>query len=129
MERQAHEIQSWGDNVYVNIPLMNTRRQPSYELVRALSAAGVKLNVTALLTLEQVRAVAAALHAGTPSIVSVFAGRIADTGVDPVPVMREALQTIGATPNAELLWASPREVLNLYQAGGLAATSLRPPTT
>lgn len=119
MERQAHEIQSWGDNVYVKIPVMNTRRQTSYELVRALSSAGVKLNVTALLTLEQVRAVAAALHAGTPSIVSVFAGRIADTGVDPVPVMREALQAMAAAPNAELLWASPREVLNLYQAAAI----------
>jgi transaldolase len=119
MERQAREIQSWGDNVYVKIPVMNTRRQPSYDLVRALSSTGVKLNVTALLTLEQVREVAKALDAGTPSIVSVFAGRIADTGVDPVPVMRDALQVIAATPNAELLWASPREVLNLYQAAAI----------
>jgi transaldolase len=119
MERQAREIQSWGGNVYVKIPVMNTRKQPSYELVRALSSAGVKLNVTALLTLEQVGEVAKALDPGTPSIVSVFAGRIADTGVDPVPVMREALQLIAATPNAELLWASPREVLNLYQAAAI----------
>jgi transaldolase len=116
MERQAREIRTWGENVYVKIPVMNTQRKPSYELIQMLSAAGVKLNVTALMTLEQVRAVTAALRGGAPSVVSVFAGRIADTGVDPVPMMREALSIVREANGAELLWASPREVLNIYQA-------------
>jgi transaldolase len=119
MERQALEIRGWGDNVYVKIPVMNTQRKPSYELVETLSRAGVKLNVTALLTLDQVRAVGAALRGGAPSIVSVFAGRIADTGLDPVPIMREALGLLADVPGAELLWASPREVLNIYQADAI----------
>jgi transaldolase len=116
MERQAREIGSWGDNVYVKIPVTNTKREPSYELIRRLANAGVKLNVTALLTLDQVRAVGDALKNGAPSVVSVFAGRIADTGVDPVPLMAEALQILKGAKDAELLWASPREVLNVYQA-------------
>jgi transaldolase len=116
MERQAREIATWGENVYVKIPVMNTQRKPSYALIKTLSAAGVKLNVTALLTLEQVRAVGDALRGGAPSVVSVFAGRIADTGVDPMPLMTEALQLLRDVPGAELLWASPREVLNIYQA-------------
>lgn len=116
MERQALEIRSWGTNVYVKIPVTNTQRKPSYELIQRLSDAGVQLNVTALLTLEQVRAVAQALKNGAPSVVSVFAGRIADTGLDPMPLMAEALSILKVAPRAELLWASPREVLNIYQA-------------
>jgi transaldolase len=119
MERQAREIRTWGDNVYVKIPVMNTQRKPAYELIHTLSAAGVKLNVTAVMTLEQVRAVAAALRGGAPSVVSVFAGRIADTGVDPIPLMREALSIVREAKGAELLWASPREVLNVYQADAI----------
>jgi transaldolase len=116
MERQAHEIRSWGDNVYVKIPVTNTKREPAYRLIKNLSEAGVQLNVTALLTLEQVRAVGQSLRAGAPSVVSVFAGRIADTGVDPMPLMTEAKSILADAPRAELLWASPREVLNIYQA-------------
>ena len=118
MERQAREIASWGENVYVKIPVTNTRaRIGSCALVRRLSHAGVKLNVTAILTLEQVRDVVDALPAARPSCVSVFAGRIADTGRDPVPIMSEALRhPAAAAPNAELIWASPRELLNIFQA-------------
>lgn len=116
MEQQARQIATWGDNVYVKIPVSNTRREPAYELVRKLSHEGVKVNVTAMLTLDQVRAVARALEGGAPANVSVFAGRIADTGVDPVPVMAEAVRILGDAPNAELIWASPRELLNVFQA-------------
>ena len=116
MERQALKIRTWGENVYVKIPVSNTRREMSYGLIERLSGAGVHLNITAILTLEQVRAVAAAVQNGPASVVSVFAGRIADTGLDPVPVMSEALEILGVAPQAELLWASPREVLNIYQA-------------
>ena len=116
MERQAREIATWGEHVYVKIPVTNTRREPAYELVHRLSHAGVKLNVTALMTLEQVQAVVDALKGGAPSNVSVFAGRIADTGRDPVPHMRAALDILKAEPNAELIWASPRELLNIFHA-------------
>ena len=116
MERQALKIRTWGENVYVKIPVSNTRQEMSYGLIERLSGAGVHLNITAILTLEQVRAVAAAVQNGPASVVSVFAGRIADTGLDPVPVMSEALEILGVAPQAELLWASPREVLNIYQA-------------
>jgi len=116
MERQALKIRTWGENVYVKIPVSNTRQQMSYGLIERLSGAGVHLNITAILTLEQVRAVATAVQNGPASVVSVFAGRIADTGLDPVPVMSEALEILGVAPQAELLWASPREVLNIYQA-------------
>jgi transaldolase len=116
MERQAMEIRAWGTNVYVKIPVMNTERRPSYELIKGLSKAGVQLNVTAIMNLDQVREVGAALSGGAPSVVSVFAGRIADTGVDPEPLMREALAILQPAKHAELLWASPREVLNVYQA-------------
>jgi len=119
MERQAIQIADWGRNVYVKIPVMNTKRQTSYELVRKLTQAGVQLNITAMMTLEQVRDVAEAVQGGASCFVSVFAGRIADTGVDPVPVMQEALELLNAAPNAELLWASPREVLNVYQADSI----------
>ncbi len=119
MERQALNIRTWGENVYVKIPVSNTRRQMSYGLIERLSGAGVHLNITAILTLEQVREVAAAVQNGPASVVSVFAGRIADTGLDPVPVMSEALEILGVAPQAELLWASPREVLNIYQADAI----------
>jgi transaldolase len=117
MRRQAQEIATWGDNVYVKIPVTNTRGAPSTVLVRELAAAGVKVNVTAICTLEQVREMARALAGGPPSVVSVFAGRIADTGRDPVPLMREALGICrAADARIELLWASPRELLNAVQA-------------
>ena len=119
MERQALEIASWGENVYVKIPVMNTKKETSYDLVRKLSQAGVQLNITAIMTLEQVRKIAEAVQGGASCFVSVFAGRIADTGVDPVPVMQEALELLKTARNAELLWASPREVLNVYQAGSI----------
>ncbi len=116
MEEQALEIASWGDNVNVKIPVTNTQRKFSGDLIHRLSAAGVQLNITAVMTVEQVAAIAECLADETPAIVSVFAGRIADTGVDPVPIMREALRTLRTKPKAELLWASPREVLNIVQA-------------
>ena len=116
MERQALEIAGWGKNVYVKIPVMNTKRKTSYELVQKLSQAGVQLNITAMMTLEQVNRVSESVQGGASCFVSVFAGRIADTGINPVPMMQEALELLKNTPNAELLWASPREVLNVYQA-------------
>jgi transaldolase len=116
MERQAREIASWGENVYVKVPVTNTRREPACDLVRTLSRSGVKLNVTAVLTLDQVRACAAALAGGAPACVSVFAGRIADTGCDPVPLMATAAAILRSAPNAELIWASPRELLNIFHA-------------
>ena len=116
MEAQALEIASWGDNVYVKIPITNTRGDSSVPLVGRLAAQKVKVNVTAMMTLDQVRHVAEALHAETPAVVSVFAGRIADTGVDPVPLMREAAGILESRPVAELLWASPRELLNIFHA-------------
>ena len=116
MERQALEIASWGRNVNVKIPVTNTRGESSAQLVERLSAQGITLNVTAILPLDQVRMVADALAPDTPAIVSIFAGRVADSGVDPVPHMREALQILADRPQAKLLWASPRELLNLFQA-------------
>jgi len=116
MDRQAREIASWGKNVYVKIPVTNTRGQPSYELVKQLSGAGIKLNVTAVFTLEQVRDVMAHLAPSTPAYVSVFAGRIADTGRDPMPHMAAALALVHMSPSAELIWASPRELLNVFHA-------------
>ncbi len=116
MERQARVIASWADNVYVKIPVTNTRREPALDLICRLTHSGVKLNVTALLTLAQVRDVANALGGGAPSCVSVFAGRIADTGVDPLPLMTAAVEIVRMYPGMELIWASPREPLNLVQA-------------
>lgn len=116
MERQALEIASWGKNVNVKIPITNTKGESSAALIEQLSAQGVVLNVTAIMTLDQVETVCDSLHPGTPAIVSVFAGRIADTGIDPVPHMTKALKILEAKPKAELLWASPREFLNLFQA-------------
>jgi len=119
MERQAHEIATWGEHVYVKVPVTNTKRAPAYDLIHRLSQAGVKVNVTAVLTLEQVRDVVAALKGGAPSNVSVFAGRIADTGRDPVPLMAEAVDILRSAPKAELIWASPRELLNIFQADAI----------
>ena len=116
MERQARTIATWGESVYVKIPVTNTKSHSSIPLIRRLSGAGVKLNVTAILTLDQVREVVDALHADVPAIVSVFAGRIADTGRDPMPLMREARAIVAGKPKAQLLWASSRELLNIFQA-------------
>jgi transaldolase len=119
MERQALEIADWGSNVYVKIPVTNTRGEPAYALVERLTKRGVKVNVTALMTLGQVRDVVAALNPEAPSYVSVFAGRIADTGRDPVPIMASAVQLLSLNPRAELIWASPRELLNIFQASAI----------
>ena len=119
MEAQALAIASWGHNVNVKIPISNTRREFSGKLIERLCARGVVVNVTAVFTLEQVRQIARVLDPEVPAIVSVFAGRIADTGVDPVPIMKEALSILSNHPKAELLWASPREVLNVFQANDI----------
>jgi transaldolase len=116
MERQAHKVASWGANVYVKIPVTNTRGESMAPSIRRLAASGVKLNITAILTLGQVRTVADALAASVPAVVSVFAGRIADTGRDPEPYMRASRCLLEDLPLAELLWASVREVLNIFQA-------------
>jgi len=116
MRRQAMRMRDWQANVYVKIPVTNTRGESAVDLIAELAGEEVKLNVTALLTPWQVKAVVAALEAKVPAVVSVFAGRIADTGVDPIPLMKESLQIVSALPAAELLWASVREVLNVYQA-------------
>ena len=116
MRKQAMKISSWGKNVYVKIPITNTRGEFALPLIRELSSEGMKLNITAIATLDQVAGVAAALSPKVPSVVSVIAGRIADSGVDPIPHMRENKRKLAALPHAELLWASVREVLNIYQA-------------
>jgi len=116
MERQAYVIAGWGANVYVKIPVTNSKGESSAPLVGRLSASGVRVNVTAVMTVAQVRRVASVLVPETPSVVSVFAGRIADTGVDPVPIMEESADILHSRPKAELLWASTREVLNVIQA-------------
>ena len=116
MEAQAREIASWGENVYVKIPITNTKGDFSGPLIATLSRADIKLNVTAVMTLAQVTRVTEALADKVPAVVSVFAGRIADTGCDPVPHMREALRILAKRRKAELLWASPRELLNIFQA-------------
>jgi transaldolase len=116
MERQAREIASWGRHVYVKIPVTNTAGTPTRDLVRRLSGDGVQVNVTAVMTLAQIEAIADALADGAPSCVSLFAGRIADTGRDPVPYVRRALEILRAAPRAELIWASPRELFNIVQA-------------
>ena len=119
MERQARRIATWGDNVYVKIPVTNTKRESTAALVRRLTSEGVKLNVTALMTVEQVRTVSAALAGGAPAYISVFAGRIADTGRDPIPLMVQSLAAMKPYPNTELIWASPRELLNIFQADAI----------
>ncbi len=116
MRRQAAKIKSWGENVYVKIPITNSRGESALPLIKELAQEGVKLNITALLTLGQVRGTAAVLNRDVPSVVSVFAGRIADTGIDPMPMMRASAALLEDQPKAELLWASTREVLNIFQA-------------
>jgi len=116
MEREARVIHSWGGNTYIKIPVSNTAGVSTAPLVHKLSSEGIALNVTAIMTLRQVAEVAEALDGGTRSIVSVFAGRIADTGVDPEPLMKNAAEILAPKPAAELLWASPRELLNLFHA-------------
>ncbi|MGH9343972.1 MAG: transaldolase [Terriglobia bacterium] len=119
MERQAQKLASWADNVYVKIPVTNTRGQSSTPLVGRLSRAGVKVNLTAAMTLGQVRDAVAALAGGAPAAISVFAGRIADTGRDPVPIMAAAVELLSTCPKLELIWASPRELLNVFQANSI----------
>jgi transaldolase len=119
MERQARRIALWGENVYVKVPITNTRGESSLELVRALACSGVKVNVTALMTLAQVRAAREALAGGPPAFVSLFAGRVADTGCDPVPHMAAAVDALKMHRNMELIWSSPREVLNILQADSI----------
>jgi transaldolase len=116
MQEQAERIASWGKNVYVKVPITNTRGESSLPLVERLARSGVKLNVTAVFTLRQVGAVCQAIAGRAPAVVSVFAGRIADAGVDPVPVMTAARELVALYPGVELLWASPREVFNILQA-------------
>lgn len=116
MHRQALEIASWGSNVYVKIPVTNTKGVPADDLLRTLSHQGVKVNVTAIMTHDQVRRVADAIRGGESACVSVFAGRIADTGRDPIPLMRDSVRMLEDNPRAELIWASPRELLNVFQA-------------
>ena len=119
MARQARLIASWGENVYVKIPVTNTKGESAVPLICELTQAGVKLNVTAVFTLKQTDEVARALQDGAPAILSIFAGRIADAGMDPVPLMTQALRLIQPMPNIELLWASPREVFNVVQANDI----------
>ena len=119
MERQAHKIAGWGENVYVKIPVTNTRGESSVDLVRRLSTVGVKVNATAIMTIPQVRGMVNALRDGPAAYVSVFAGRIADTGRDPILVMAEAVEICSPYKNIELIWASPREVLNIFQADAI----------
>jgi transaldolase len=119
MERQARRIAAWGDNVYVKIPITNTCGVPSDTVMRALAVDGIRLNVTAVLTLDQVRSATACLADGPPCFISVFAGRVADTGRDPVPLMCEALRIMRTHANLRLVWASPREILNVVQADAI----------
>jgi transaldolase len=119
MAEQARKIHTWGDQVYVKIPITNTRGESTADLQRLLADDGVRLNVTALMTVEQVEVAADTLEGGPPAFVSVFAGRIADTGRDPIPLMREALDVLAPLQNVELIWASPREILNVVQAASI----------
>lgn len=116
MEKQANEIASWADNVYVKIPITNTKKESSCELIQRLVLNKIKVNVTAIMTLNQVQLTVNSLDSKTPSYISIFAGRIADTGVDPVPIMIKALEIMKVNKSSELIWASPRELLNLIQA-------------
>jgi transaldolase len=117
MEAQALNIASWGENVYVKIPITNTRAQSSAPLIHSLTCQGVKVNVTALMTLDQVETVLPSLTDGPPSCISIFAGRVADAGMDPLPILRSALDCIRPYRQIELIWASPRELFNVVQAG------------
>ena len=116
MERQAHRIASWGENVYVKIPVTNTRRESSEKLIHKLAVEGIKLNITAMMTLDQAQTISKAIGANAPAYISIFAGRVADTGRDPIPLMKKAVESMAEFPNQELIWASPRELLNIFQA-------------
>ena len=116
MEKQAMEITSWADNVYVKIPITNTKKESTKELIQRLAKKKVKLNITAIMTLDQVKTVLSVLDNKVPSIISVFAGRIADTGRDPIPLMKDCLKEMKINSKSELLWASPRELINIIQA-------------
>ena len=116
MEKQAMEIASWAANIYVKIPITNTKKESSKKLIKRLAERKVKLNITAIMTLDQVKTVLSVLENKVPSIISVFAGRIADTGRDPIPLMNDCLKEMKINSNSELLWASPRELLNIIQA-------------
>jgi len=116
MERQAMEIAGWGKNVYVKVPVTNTKKETCYSLVKKLADKKIKLNITAMMTLSQVRDTVAVLNPDVPSYISIFAGRIADTGRDPVPIMTAAVDILKVNPSSELIWASPRELLNIFQA-------------
>lgn len=119
MEQQALQIASWGENVYVKIPIFNTRRESAYSLIKKLSAQKIKVNVTAVMTLEQVRQTTMALAKDVPSYISIFAGRIADTGRNPIPAIKAALEIVKDSPLVEVIWASPRELFNIFQANAL----------
>jgi transaldolase len=119
MERQARQIALWGQNIYVKIPISNTRQEPAYDLLSKLAQLGIKVNVTALMTLDQVQHAVNALRDGPAACISVFAGRIADTGCDPLPMMSKAVEMMRPYPNLELIWASPRELLNIFQADAI----------
>ncbi|MEA2992984.1 MAG: transaldolase [Alphaproteobacteria bacterium] len=119
MERQARRIATWGKHVSVKIPITNTKKESAAPLVQKLSQDGIRLNVTAIFTIEQVQAIVDAVRGGAHCYISVFAGRIADTGLDPVPLMAESVRRMKAAPNSELIWASPRELLNIYQADAI----------
>ena len=119
MRKQALEISNWGDNVYVKIPITNSEGRPTLDLIKDLSKNKVKVNVTAIMTTEQVASVVNSLNPSTPSYISVFAGRIADTGRDPMPIMKESLLIMKENPLSELIWASPRELLNVIQADSI----------
>jgi len=119
MERQARKIATWGEGVNVKIPITTTRGELSQQLLCRLAADGIRVNVTALLTLDQVRTAAAALAGGPPCFISVFAGRVADTGRDPVPIMQEALEIVAPHPNLQLIWASPLDRLNVDQSDAI----------
>ena len=119
MERQALEIASWANNVYVKIPITNTKKETCYKTIKKLSKNKVKLNITAVMTLDQVKETVSVLQPNVPSYVSIFAGRIADTGIDPVPMMAESVKLLKSLPASELIWASPRELLNIFQADNI----------
>lgn len=119
MERQAHNIASWGNNVYVKIPITNTKSESSIPLIKKLSDAKIKVNVTAMMTVKQIEETLPALANSPGSYVSVFAGRIADAGIDPLPIMKEVMQLLSNVKNVELIWASPRELFNVVQADSI----------
>jgi transaldolase len=124
MERQALEMAGWGSNVFVKIPVTNTRGSQCAALVKKLTDQRVKINVTALMTLDQLRGIMPALNADVPSFVSIFAGRIADTGIDPIPIMKAAVQILKRHPNAQLIWASSREIINIFQADAVGCGAI-----